>query len=196
MAERQEQHDLHFTTRTSNKGQEEHYQDAIERVEWENEKLEEDLKNEILFTADLEKDIISLQMQIEKEKADYEARKIELEQQTEDKAAELQTNSAFLKELKSLAKVFEQKSGNYEKLLAFLESLVKSEEDFTMNLDQFISKSLQGEVLSSLLSEPKTTSIIKAKLKHRSLLTDFKNEYAELMAKEKMIAKRMTPSVS
>ena len=119
-----------------------------------------------------------------------------MEEQTEAKAAEFHTNTAFLKDLKSLTKVLEQKSGNYEKLLAFLESLVKSEEDFTMNLDQFISKSLQGEVLSSLLTDAKTSNIIKSKLRHRSILTDFKNEYADLMAKEKMIARRATPLVS
>ncbi len=196
MTDRPELCDLHFTSRTNNKGQDEHYQDVIEKVEWENEKLEEEIKKEILSTVDLEQDIINLQLQIEKEKTDFEARKIELEQETEAKSAELQINTAFLKDLKTLAKVHEQKSSNYEKLLAFLESLVKSEEDFAMNLDQFISKSLQGEVLSSLLSESKTTNIIKAKLKHRTLLTEFKNEYAELMAREKLIAKRIAPSVS
>jgi hypothetical protein len=123
---------------------EEHHQHLIEKVDWENEKLELHFDEEKQYTADLENEIAFLKNQIIEEKATFIERNLSLEDETNQKSRELQTNTAFLKELKSLCKVLEQKSINFEKLLSFLESLVKSEEDFTINLDQFISRSLQG----------------------------------------------------
>ena len=96
----------------------------------------------------------------------------------------------MMENLNNWLKLKESMSSYSKKFNCYLEQTVKHEENFTINLDFMMSRILQDNP-ESVLGEKKTKHIIRKKVIHRQVLTEFKDCYKEQIDKERKIVKKI-----
>ena len=116
----------------------------IDKTNWESAQFEMQLREEQRQTKKIEKQIIFLGNEMTNLKTDFKLNSEELIKEIEAEENELKANEEFLEEVKKFQKNVALKSLNSEKMVVYLENMFKSEENYSVSVDQFISKFLQG----------------------------------------------------
>ena len=115
----------------------------IKNVNIENSKLEANLKKEIINSEKISLDTLKYQTDKKKIKQEYKEKITQNKKRQKSLEKEKKTIDSLHLNLTKLLKLKEKKNSNKKKLVQFLESVIKYQEDFTLALDQVVSKSLQ-----------------------------------------------------
>ena len=159
----------------------------IKKINIENSKLEANLKTEIENSENISKETIKYKNSKKDIKTEFNLKIEKTDEKYKSLLTEKKTIDSLLLNLTKLQKLKEKKTSNKKKLVLFLESVIKYEEDFTLALDQVVSKCLQNESIDLVFNNDIRNKVILKKINHKETLKNFRKDYKILCEKEDVV---------